>query len=324
MSKPRVFVSRLIPANGLKILRSQYDVSVWEDPLPPTAEQLAECVAGCSGLVTLLSDRIDASIMDAAGPSLKVISNYAVGYNNIDVAEAKKRGIRIGNTPKVLTGATADMAVCLMLAAARQLKAGMNAVREGEWKTWEPRGYLGWDLKGRTVGILGAGRIGLEFARRCRGGWGMDVMYCSRSRKPRWSKEFDASFVTIDELFEYCDIVSIHCPLTEETRGMVNADCLEFAKEGCILINTARGEIVDQDALYDALTNGPLSAAGLDVTDPEPLPPDHPLVGLPNCVISPHTGSATHEAREAMAHIAAANVILALRGEAMEAEVKLD
>jgi lactate dehydrogenase-like 2-hydroxyacid dehydrogenase len=221
----------------------------------------------------------------------------------------------------VLTEATADMAMCLMLAAARHLKAGINAVREGRWKTWEPLGYLGHNLKGLTVGIVGPGRIGTAFAERCIGGWDMEVFYCSRTQRPYWEGEFDAQWVSIDEMCEFCDIISLHCPLTDETRHLLDADHFELMKQGAILVNTSRGEVVDQEALFDALTEGPLGAAGLDVTDPEPLDPAHPLVGLENCVIAPHTGSATYEAREEMAVIAASNLLAVFAGVPMEAEV---
>src|SRR6056297_3580317 len=321
MNRPRVFVTRQIPACGLEQLREHCEVEVWDGRLPPGREVLLEKVVGCQALLTLLSDRIDGELHDAAGPELRVISNFAVGYNNIDVQLAASRGIRVGNTPDVLTDATADMAMCLLLAAARHLKPAIDAVRSGAWKTWEPLGLLGTELSGKTVGVIGLGRIGAAFARRCHGGWGTPIVYHSRRAKPILETALAARLLSLEELLATSDIVSLHCPLNEDTRHLLNRDRLGMMKPGAILINTARGEIIDQEALHWALTAGPLAAAGLDVTDPEPLDPACPLVALDNCVIAPHIGSSTRSARDAMSRIAAENILAALSGAPMPAEV---
>lgn len=321
MAGSRVFVTREIPQIGLQRLAEHCDVEVWSGELPPDRETLLSKVRGCAGLLTLLSDKIDAEIFDAAGPQLKVVSNYAVGYNNIDTDQARQRGIRIGNTPDVLTAATADLAITLLLAAARHLRQGIDDVREGRWRTWKPLGYLGAELSGRTVGIVGGGRIGAAVARRLHGGWGMRVLYTARSEKRDLERAVGARRVSFERLLEESEFVSIHCDLNPETAGMFDARALRRMKPGSVLVNTARGGIVHQEALVDALRDGPLMAAGLDVTDPEPLPPDHPLALAPNCVIAPHIGSATHEAREAMSRIAADNLLAGLFGHPLPAAV---
>lgn len=321
-AKPRIFVSRKIPQVGLDLLSSRFEVEVWPEMRPPSRAILLEKVRGASGLLSLLSDRVDAELLDAAGEQLKVVSNFAVGYNNIDVAEATRRNVRVGNTPDVLTDATADMAMCLLLAAARHLKPALDSVRDGGWFTWEPLGFLGTELSGKTVGIIGAGRIGQTMARRCAGGWEMKVLYSSRSPKPEFEKELGARRVELDALLSESDFISLHCDLNPATQHLINRDTLSRVKQGAILINTSRGGVVDQEALQWALLEGPLAAAGLDVTDPEPLDPNHPLVALQNCVIAPHVGSATHSARNAMSRIAAENIVAAITGTAMPAEVK--
>lgn len=321
MAKGRVFVTRKIPRAGLDLLAERCEVDVWDGPLPPDRRTMLEKAAGCVGLLTLLSDQVDAELFDAAGSSLKVVSNYAVGYNNIDIAEAQRRGISVGNTPDVLTEATADMAVALLLAAARHLRMGIEDVREGRWRTWEPLGYIGADLAGRTLGIVGAGRIGSAVAQRLRGGWGMRVLYTARHPKPKLDQSLEARRVDFEALLEESDFVSIHCDLNPDTAGMFDAAALRRMKPGSVLVNTARGGVIDQQALLEVLRSGPLMAAGLDVTDPEPLPPDHPLVAEPRCVIAPHIGSATRDARDAMATVAAENLLAALEDRPMPSAV---
>lgn len=321
MNRPRVFVTRRIPEVGIDLLRQHFDVEVWPGDRPADRSTVLSKISGCVGVLTLLSDQVDAAFMDAAGDQLKVISNFAVGYNNIDCQAAQQRGIRIGNTPDVLTDATADMAMCLLLAAARHLRAGIDAVCTGKWFSWEPLGYMGIDLAGKTLGIVGAGRIGAAVARRCHGGWGMRVVYTSRSDKSSIMAESRATRVELAELLRCSDFVSVHCDLNPSTQRMFNRSLFSQMKPGSVFVNTSRGGVVDQDALYEALVNGPLMAAGLDVTDPEPLDPAHPLVSLPHCVIAPHVGSATHEARNAMSRIAADNIIAAWLGKRMTAEV---
>ncbi len=314
-TRPRVFVTRQIPENGLQRLRQFAEVEVWPGEMPPGRDELLKHAQGCHGLLTLLSDQVDATLLEHAGPQLRVVCNYAVGFNNIDVAAARQRGIAVGNTPDVLTDATADLAVALMLAAARRLPEAIDQVRQGEWKTWEPLGLIGVDLKGKTLGIIGMGRIGLAVAQRLHAGWGMDVRYTARSPKPDADQQLGAQHVQLDALLADSDFISVHCPLNDETRGLLGAEQFSRMRSSAVLVNTARGEVIDQDALVSALSERKLFAAGLDVTTPEPLPPEHPLVSLPNCVIAPHIGSASQDSRDQMAMIAANNIIAGLQGQ---------
>lgn len=317
---PRVFVTRRLPATGLARLQGATDCRVWPESLPPAPQQLLEEVRGCHGIVSLLSDRIDAAVFDAAGPQLKVVSNFAVGVNNIDLVEAARRGIAVGNTPEVLTDATADIAVALLLAAARHLQPAADTVRNGQWRTWEPTGWLGQDLVGRTLGIVGMGRIGAAVARRMAGGWGMQVLYTARSDKQVPGVPA-ARRVSLQQCLEQSDFVSLHTDLNAQTRGMIDAAHLAMMKPTAVLVNTARGEVIDQDALVAALRQGRPAAAGLDVTTPEPLPPEHPLVPLPNCIILPHLGSATVASRDAMAEICVDNLLAGLAGQPLRCAV---
>ena len=317
---PRVFVSRQLPDVGLRRLQQETDCHVWPDRLPPPRKDLLASVRGCSGIVSLLSDSIDAEVFDAAGPGLKVVSNFAVGVNNIDLAEAKRRGIAVGNTPDVLTDATADIAVALLLAAARHVQPAADSVRQGGWKTWEPTGWLGCDLVGKTLGIVGMGRIGAAVAKRMAGGWDMQVVYMSRTQKHLPDLPA-ARRVSLDELLQTSDFVSLHTDLSAETRGLINRQRLSLMKPTAVLVNTSRGGVIDQDALVEALAAGRPMAAGLDVTDPEPLSPDHPLVGLANCIILPHIGSATIASRDAMANICVDNLLAGLAGNPLRCPV---
>lgn len=316
-AKPRVFIARKIPQLALDLIEPVADVRLHEGALPPTRAELLAGVAGCDGVLSLLSDRMDGEVFDAAGPQLKVVSNFAVGYNNIDVAEAKKRGIAVGNTPGVLTEATADIAVALLLAVARRLPEGLRAVEQLQWKTWEPLGWMGLDLAGKTLGIVGLGRIGAAVAQRLAGGWGMKVLYTARQPKLDFEQQLSAQRVELDELLRQSDFVSLHVPLTDATRKMIGARELAMMKPTAVLINTARGEVLDQVALYEALRAGRIFGAGLDVCEPEPLPADSPLRELANCTIVPHIGSATVTARNAMADRSARNLIAGIRGEAL-------
>ncbi len=317
---PRVFVSRRLPDVGLRRLQQVTDCHVWPDRLPPPRNDLLASVQGCSGIVSLLSDSIDAEVFDAAGPGLKVVSNFAVGVNNIDLAEAKRRGIAVGNTPDVLTDATADIAVALLLAAARHIQPAADSVRQGGWETWEPTGWLGSDLVGKTLGIVGMGRIGAAVAKRMAGGWDMQVAYTSRTQKHLPDLP-TARRVSLDELLQTSDFVSLHTDLSAETRGLINRQRLSLMKPTAVLVNTSRGGVIDQNALVEALAVGRPMAAGLDVTDPEPLPPDHPLVGLANCIILPHIGSATIASRNAMANICVDNLLAGLSGNPLRCPV---
>ncbi len=320
MAKPKVFVTRPIPDVGLKRVLEHCDAEVWPGPLPPPREVLLEKVGDVEGLLSMLTEPIDAELMDAA-PRLKVISNYAVGFNNIDVAAATQRGIAVGNTPGVLTDATADMAFCLLIAAARRLLESNQDIRAGKWQTWEPMGWIGQDLVGRTLGVVGMGRIGTALARRCHGGWAMKVLYYDVRANEDAERSMGARRVDFDTLLAESDFISIHTVLNDQTRGMFDREAFRKMKPTAVLVNTARGPIVRTDDLVEALRDGEIFAAGLDVTDPEPLPPDHPLLELPNAVVAPHIASATVTSRNAMAEIAADNLLLGLENKPLRAWV---
>jgi glyoxylate reductase len=311
----RVFVTRRIPEAGLQKVMDACDTDLWSEPLPPPRDVLLEKIHGCQGVLTLLTEKVDSEFMDAAGPQLKVISNFAVGYNNIDVAEATRRGIRVGNTPGVLTDATADMAFALLISAARRIVEGQDFIRAGKWLTWEPLGHIGQDLTGATLGIVGMGRIGMSMARRCHGGWGMRVLYHDMRRNEDAEREVGAQQVDLDTLLRESDFVSVHTDLNPTTTGMFDRSAFQKMKSTAVFINTARGPLHVQSDLYEALRDGQIFAAGLDVTDPEPIAMDDPLLSLPNCVIAPHIASGTVSSRNGMAEIAADNLLAGLRGE---------
>ena len=314
MSRAKVWVGRPLPQAALDRLANQVDLSVFPGELPPPRTQILEAVPGCAALLPLLSDRIDGEVMDAAGDSLRVIANYAVGYDNIDVPAATERGIWVTNTPDVLTETTADLAWALLMAAARRIGEGERYARSGQWKTWGPLLLLGYDVYGKTLGIIGCGRIGQAVARRA-AGFGMNLLYHNRSRNPDLEMELPISYAGLDELLETSDFVSVHCPLNDRTRHLIDVAALKRMKPTAILINTARGPVVDQAALVDALRSGTIAGAGLDVTDPEPPDPEDPLLKLDNAVVIPHLGSASHETRTAMAMLAINNLLAVLRGE---------
>ncbi|MEE3369751.1 MAG: D-glycerate dehydrogenase [Planctomycetota bacterium] len=311
--KPRVLVTRLIPDVGLRPVLQECQAEVWEEPLPPPRDVLLEKVAGCEGILSLLTERIDADLMDAAGPQLKVISNFAVGFNNIDVEEATRRGIRVGNTPGVLTEATADMAFALLISASRRIVEAQEYIRQGNWKTWEPLGHIGQDLAGKTLGIVGMGRIGHALARRCHGGWDMRILYVDKFPNEAAEQDFDAQRVELSTLLAESDFVSVHVDLNSETEEMFDRDAFVQMKPTAVFVNSARGPIHNQQDLHDALVGGEIFAAGLDVTNPEPLDLDDPLLKLPNCVIAPHIASGTVSSRNGMAEIAADNLLAGVR-----------
>ena len=315
--KPRVLVTRLIPEVGLRRIVQECQAEVWEEPLPPPRDVLLEKIAGCEGILSLLTERIDAELMDAAGPQLKVISNFAVGFNNVDVAEATRRGIRVGNTPGVLTEATADMAFALLISASRRIVEAQDYIREGNWKTWEPLGHIGQDLVGKTLGIVGMGRIGHALARRCHGGWNMRILYVDKFRNEAAEQDFDAQHVEWNTLLSESDFVSVHVDLNSETEGMFDRDAFSQMRPTAVFVNSARGPIHNQQDLYDALVQGEIFAAGLDVTNPEPLDLEDPLLKLSNCVIAPHIASGTVSSRNGMAEIAADNLLAGVRGDAL-------
>jgi glyoxylate reductase len=313
MPKPRVFVTRIIPDRGLNLVEEHCDVDLWTNELPPSREVLLSRVKGIDGLLCLLTDRIDGEVLDAAGPQLKVVSNHAVGYDNIDVPAATARGIPVGNTPGILTDATADFAFALLMAAARRVVEGERYVREGRWKTWGPSLLLGPDVHGATLGLIGFGRIGQAMAKRAQG-FEMRVIYYDPSA-PCCDPAIDASPVDLDMLLAESDFVSVHTPLTAETRGLMNRERLALMKPTAILINTARGPVVDPGALYEALSERRIFAAALDVTDPEPLPMDSPLLTLDNIIVVPHIASASVATRQKMSLMAAQNLLAGVRGE---------
>ena len=293
----RCFVTRGLPGGALDRLAEAHAVDVWQGDLPPTRDELIAGAREAEGLLCLLTDTVDADLIESC-PRLRAISNYAVGSDNIDREAAARRGIEVGVTPDVLTETTADLAFALMLAVARGLPEAERAVRAGEWRTWEPRGWLGDDVHGSTLCIVGPGRIGSAVARRAEG-FAMNVLTVGRGEP-------------LADALARADFVSIHCPLTDETRGLIGTDELRAMKPTAALVNTARGPIVDTDALLQALAEGWIKGAGLDVTDPEPLPADHPLLQAPNVIVVPHIGSATVRTRERMAELAVDNLLRAL------------
>ena len=313
MSKPKVFVTRAIPEKGFDMIKEFCDVDLWPDELPPGRAELLQHVRGVDGLLCLLTDRIDGEVMDEAGSQLKVISNYAVGVDNIDVSAATARKIPVGNTPDVLTDATADFAFALMMAAGRRLLEAERYVRAGKWKTWGPMLLLGVELKEATLGLVGFGRIGKAMARRAVG-FDMRVIYYSPNEK-KPDPDIKALPVDFETLLQESDFISLHTPLTPDTRHLIDSQALSKMKPSTVLINTARGPVVDHNALYEALKEHRIFAAGLDVTEPEPLPLDSPLLTLDNIIIAPHIASASTTAREKMSWMAAQNLIAGLKGE---------
>ena len=300
----RVFVTRELPFPALERLTAEHEVDTWPGGLAPPPEDLRARTSEADGLLAMVADRIDEALL-AAAPNLRAIANFAVGTDNIDLDAAAARGIPVGNTPDVLTDATADLAFALILALARGIVSGAATVRAGEWLTWDPAGDLGTDLAGATLGIVGRGRIGDAVARRA-AGFGMEVVHSSRS-----------SGLPLGELLERADVVSLHTPLTPDTRHLIDARALARMKPTSLLINTARGGIVEQEALREALIDGRIGGAALDVTDPEPLPGDDPLLDAPNLLVVPHLGSATRRTRARMAEMAVENLLAALDGRPM-------
>jgi len=315
VTRPRVFVTRIIPDEGLDPVREACEVDLWTDELPPPRDELLRRVAGVDGLLSLITDRVDDELLDAAGGQLKVVSNFAVGFDNIDVEACTRRRIPAGNTPGVLTETTADLAFALLMAAARRIPEGVDYVRAGHWRTWGPMLLMGVDVHGATLGIVGFGRIGREMARRGRG-FGMRILYRDvHPATPEEEAELGARRVQLDELLRESDFVTLHVNLTDETHHLIDADALRAMKATAVLVNTSRGPVVDTSALEAALRDGEIFAAGLDVTDPEPLPASHPLVQLPNCIVVPHIASASGVTRGKMAAMAAANLLAGVRGE---------
>lgn len=308
MPKYKVYVTREMPERGLKIIKEEFDAEVWSDYAPPPKKVIIEKAAKVDALATLLSDKIDAEVFDAA-PKLKIVAQMAVGFDNIDIPEATKRGIYVTNTPGVLTETTADFAFALLIAAARRVAEADRYVRSGQWKVgWHPMMLQGRDVCGATLGIVGLGRIGLAIAKRAKG-FDMKVLYYDVIRRQDYEKEYGIEFTEMDQLFKTADFVTINTPLTKETTHLVDEKKLKSMKKTAIIVNNARGPIVDEKALYRALKEGWIAGAGLDVFEQEPTPLTNPLLKLDNVVVAPHISSASYETRAKMAEMVAENLI---------------
>lgn len=315
MAKPKVYVTRMIAQKALDMIAQVAEMKVWPEELPPQREVILEEARNVDGLLTLLTDTIDASVIKAA-PKLKVISNLAVGYDNIDVTEATKRGIVVGNTPGVLTETTADFAFTLLMAAARRVAEADAFTRKGQWKTWGPMVMLGQDIHHATLGIIGLGRIGMELAKRARG-FDMKVIYYDELRRSEEEeKQLGVEYVSeLSTLISQSDFISLHVPLIPKTHHLIGAAQFALMKPTAILINTSRGPVVDQEALYEALKSHQIFAAAIDVTEVEPISPEDPLLTLDNITITPHIASASVVTRGKMAMMASDNLIAGLRGQ---------
>lgn len=312
--RPRVFVTREIPERGLSKIKEHFEVDLWTDDAPPSKRDIMERVKDVDALVSHLTDPIDAEVLDAAS-KLRIVSQYAVGYDNIDLERATKRGIYVTNTPGVLTETVADFTFGLMLAVARRIVEADRYVREGKWKVaWHPLMMIGSDVHNRTLGIVGLGRIGSAVARRAKG-FGMRILYYDSQRREDLERDLGVEYVDLEKLLEESDFVSLHVPLTPETYHIIGEEQLKKMKPTAFLINTARGKVVDQKALYKALKEGWIAGAGLDVFEEEPIHPDDPLLSLENVVLAPHAASASYETRSRMAEMVAENLIAFLRRE---------
>ena len=315
MTKPRVFITRVIAQEALDKIAQVTEMEVWPEELPPPYEVLLEKARDAEGLLTMLSDRIDANLMDTA-PGLKVVSNLAVGYDNINIAEATKRHIVVSNTPGVLTGTTADLGFTLLMVAARRVVEADKYTRKGRWKTWGPKILLGQDIHNATLGLVGLGRIGAEVAKRGRG-FNMKVLYYDVIRRSEEEeRQLGVEYIPeLAKLLSSADFISVHVPLLPQTRHLIGAAEFALMKPTAVFINTSRGPVVDQKALYEALKSGQIFSAGLDVSEVEPIPPDDPLLTLDNVIITPHIASASFTTRKEMAFMTAENLLAGLRGK---------
>jgi glyoxylate reductase len=310
--KSKVYCTRKIPQAGIDMLKREFEMLIHEGHMPVSQEVLLKHIADCDALICLLNDSID-KVVQSVGSKLKVIANYAVGYNNIDIEYARVRKIMVTNTPGVLTRATAEIAFALLITLTRKIIPADRFSREGKFKGWEPLLFLGDELNKKTMGIIGMGRIGQDMASLCRA-FGMNIIYHNRNRlNDKIESSLDARYVTLDELIGTADMISVHTPLTDQTRHLIDEAALSQMKEGAYLINTSRGEIVKESALIEALKSGKIKGAGLDVYESEPEF-SHELAAMDNVVLLPHIGSATHETRTKMSEMVAENVIAALKG----------
>jgi glyoxylate reductase len=312
MQLPLVLMAHPLPTEWIASLEGRVQLLVGPPDPPGFAPELLAQINQAEGILAMLIDKIDEALL-AGAPRLRVVSNYAVGFDNIDVLACTRRKIPVGNTPGVLTDATADLAMALLLSAARGIVKAAQDAHNGLWRSWTPTGWLGADLRGATLGIIGMGKIGKAVAQRAKG-FGMNVVYYKPKREPAMESDTGIQYLALDELLQKSDFVSLHCPLNPQTRGLINEAALRTMKRTAIIINTARGPVIDTDALVRALQEGWIAGAGIDVTDPEPLPKDHPLYNLPNCIVSPHIGSATHGTRRRMAEMACENLLAGLEG----------
>ena len=317
MATPQAFVTRQIFPEALELIGEAAQIEVWPGEYPPSPEKLAEKVSSVDGVLTNIMDRMDASLL-ARSPRLKVISQVSVGLDNVDLVEASRRGVLVGYTPGVLAKATADVGFALLMSAARRISESERWVRAGQWEiAHHPMYWLGVDINGATLGIVGMGHVGLEMAKRALG-FDMKVLYYSKTRKPELEERYGLEYAEPNVLLSTADFVSLHVPLTPETRHFISERELRMMKETAILVNVARGAVVDSKALYTALSENWIRAAALDVTDPEPIPADDPLLSLENLVVSPHVGSASMGSRREMCMVAARNLVAGLKGERLE------
>lgn len=315
----KVLITRIPPGSAVDRIAAHADVWVWPHDRDIDRDVLLDRIAEVDGVYCMLADRIDTHLLDAA-PALTVISTMAVGVDNIDLDACLERGIAVGHTPGVLTDSTADMAWALLMASSRRLGEAIDFVRSGSWEHWEPEGLSGRDVSGTTLGILGMGRVGTGVARRA-GAFDMEILYWSRSVAVEVERDLDAKRVALDALLERSDHIVVCLPLGDATRGLLGPSAFARMKSSANLVNIARGPIVDTDALVQALSLGQIRCAALDVTDPEPLPPDHALLTIPNCIVVPHLGSATERTRVAMADLAAENLLAGISGDPMPARI---
>lgn len=305
----KLFISRDIPETGVTLLvKAGFDISVWKEDIPITQRDLINHAKQSEALLCTSADRIDKHFLNECG-HLKIISQFAAGFDNMDVEEATRLGIPLGNTPDALSDATADVAFGLMMAVSRKMFYMHKTILSGDWNYFRPKAHLGKELNGKTLGIFGLGRIGFKMAKRCRGAYGMQIIYCNRNPNPKAEEQLGARKVSFDELMALSDVLSVHCKLSEETKGIFNMKAFGKMKRNAIFINTSRGQVHNEEDLADALTRGIIWGAGLDVTNPEPMKPDNPLLSMENVCILPHIGSATEEARNEMSRLAAENII---------------
>ena len=305
----KVFVSSVIPAIGIEMLRKEnFEVLTWDSSKPIPKDELIKNAKLCSALLCTLNATIDASFLNECS-HLEIISQFGVGYDNINIAEATKHGIPVGNTPGVLTDATADIAFGLMIAASRKMFFMYKKIEKGEWKNFTPISNLGMELKHKTLGVFGLGRIGTEMAKRCKGAYNMNIIYHNRKPNPEAEKLLDAKYVSFAELLAQSDVLSVHSISTDATKGLFNKTAFDQMKPASIFINTSRGALHNEEDLIQALATGKIWGAGLDVTNPEPMDKNNPLLQMENVAVLPHIGSATVEARNGMSRLAAENII---------------